>query len=180
MISKHGGLIMKYNTNSNGTPVSVYIENEVKQVSITHGLIQLEQIPDEFYRLQITDSNENQMYEVFNVSDIKDDLAYKVDYSHGIVYFHDNKRGESVSIKYYGRGMQLIHASRIMFNDGAMLEDFISENANKRDLAVAQYENNDINDIYNEIDFLKGQISLLKKQNELLLKAVDRLERGGK
>ena len=41
-------LIMQWNTDINGNPVSKHIAREVQQISPTHNLIQLTQIPDEF------------------------------------------------------------------------------------------------------------------------------------
>ena len=46
-------LIMQWNTDINGNPVSKHIAREIQQISPTHNLIQLTQIPDEFYPLRI-------------------------------------------------------------------------------------------------------------------------------
>ena len=45
-------LIMQWNTDSNGNPTSIHINNEIQQISTTHYLIQLAQIPDEYYRVK--------------------------------------------------------------------------------------------------------------------------------
>lgn len=180
MLSKHNGLIMQYNVNSNGIPVSIHIKDETKQVSINHNLIQLEQVPDEFYRLQIVDSQGEKMYEVMDTSDIKDELAYKVDYPHGIVYFHPNKGGEQVSITYYGRGLQLIHSSRILVDDNTMLSELIHEvgEIKSRGAIPVAIKNDEVNRLAMELKMVKEQVSLLQKQNMLLVEAIAKLERG--
>ena len=46
-------LIMQWNRDANGNPTSIKIENEVQQISVTHNLIQLAQIPDQYYKVKI-------------------------------------------------------------------------------------------------------------------------------
>lgn len=180
MLSKCSGLTMQYNTNSNGTPISIYIKGEVKQISISHNLIQLEQIPDEFYRLQIVDSNGNKMYEVFDNSDINDELAYKVNYAYGIVYFHPNKSGEQITITYYGRGLQLIHFSRIVMDNGTMLNELVNEivEIKNKNIATTSIDSDDLDELKTELKAIKEQVLLLQKQNNLLVDAIAKLERG--
>ena len=45
-------LIMQWNTDNYGNPKSIHINNEIQQVSPTHNVIQLAQIPDEYYMIK--------------------------------------------------------------------------------------------------------------------------------
>ncbi|QJI52480.1 hypothetical protein [Psychrobacillus phage Perkons] len=78
--------------------------------------VALLEIPDELFRVRISDMQEIN-YERF----IKDTLAvddYYVDYSNGFVYFHHSKEAFTLSIVYKGRGLILYPSSRIVHFDG--------------------------------------------------------------
>lgn len=105
-------IYFKYNTDKNGNPMAINITNENKQISPINFAIQLEQIPDEFYRLQIAYGN-TELFEIFERDEITEN-SYYVDYIVGTVYFHTSKAGKIVNIKkYYGRGVELISANRV-------------------------------------------------------------------
>lgn len=105
-------IYFKYNTDKNGNPMAINITNENKQISPINFAIQLEQIPDEFYRLQIAYGN-TELFEIFERDKITEN-SYYVDYIVGTVYFHTSKAGKIVNIKkYYGRGVELISANRV-------------------------------------------------------------------
>lgn len=105
-------IYFKYNTDKNGNPMAINITNENKQISPINFAIQLEQIPDEFYRLQIAYGN-TELFEIFEKDEITEN-SYYVDYIVGTVYFHTSKAGKIVNIKkYYGRGVELISANRV-------------------------------------------------------------------
>lgn len=106
-------LILKYNVDSQGNPVSIKIDNEKSQVSPINYTIHLMQIPDETYRMTILAPSGAMMYEVFDVETLGAD-NYKVDYAHGIVYFNPAHAGKTVTVSYYGRGVEMIHASRVL------------------------------------------------------------------
>ena len=78
-------LILKYNVDSQGNPVSIEIENEKCQVSPVNYTIHLMQIPDESQRIIVRDATGKLMHEVFDVEVLGED-NYKVDYAHGIIY----------------------------------------------------------------------------------------------
>ena len=100
-------VVHNWNYDENGKPTSVLRENEVKPV--VDGKIVLEEIPDPYRRVFI-----DGYVEIDLKKEILDEFHYKVDYSYGIVYFHPNKEGESISIsRYYGKGMFYTPASRI-------------------------------------------------------------------
>lgn len=115
---------MQWNTDVNGNPISVH-KQEMQQVSPVYFNIQLDEIPDSFHRLSVTDTEGNTFYEVDNFARITEQ-SYYVDYNNGIVYFHHTKGATVVNVTYYGRGFKLIRSSRIVMEDGAKLADILS------------------------------------------------------
>lgn len=116
-------LIMQWNVDTNGNPASVRIENEVHQISTTHNLIQLAQIPDDYYKVQVgVDGETDWLREVYNRDEIAYD-TYFVDYGLGYVYFDKSHAGKSVIADYYGRGVILLSDSRIFHKNGDTFVD---------------------------------------------------------
>lgn len=114
---------MQWNVDTNGNPASVRIENEVQQISTTHNLIQLAQIPDEYYRMQIgVDGESDWLEEVCNRDEITVNTYY-VDYGLGYVYFDESHKGKAVIANYYGRGVILLSDSRIFHTKGSTFVD---------------------------------------------------------
>lgn len=113
---------MQWNRDENGNPMSWHIPTETQQISPTHGVIQLVQVPDQFQRIRILTEDNIQLHEVFNVQDIGEDNFY-VDYGVGIVQFHKSQHGKMVMVNYYGRGVILISDSRIFHRDGENVTD---------------------------------------------------------
>lgn len=141
-------LILKYNTDSQGNPVSIKINNEKCQVATTNFTIHLHQIPDESHRLEVIAPDGSLMYEVFDVENLGID-NYKVDYAHGIVYFNPNNAGKVVSVTYHGRGVEMIYAGRIALDGnvhGDTLGDLIK----------------DFNNIYDRIQQVKDLLDQLQ------------------
>lgn len=99
-------IITKRNTDSDGNPVSVYLI-ETKQIFSDGSFIVLKQIPDELERVTI-----HGYKEVFDVERMKVH-EFKVDYEQGIVYFHPKAIGKTIVVEYYGKGYELVSASRI-------------------------------------------------------------------
>lgn len=99
-------IITKRNTDSEGNPFSVYLI-ETKKIFSDGSFIVLKQIPDELERVTI-----HGYKEVFDVERMKVH-EFKVDYEQGIVYFHPKAIGKTIVVEYYGRGYELISASRI-------------------------------------------------------------------
>jgi len=98
----------------NDEPVSIIINSE--NHVIYDSQIHLAQIPDEFYRVVITE-----MTEINIKDDISSATEFKVDYKHGAIYFDQSLEGASVTIgSYYGKGFKLVYADRII---GGMLYD---------------------------------------------------------
>ena len=107
-------LIMQWNVDAYGNPVSIHINNEIQQVSSTHYIIQLAQIPDEYYRVKfVAELIRDYLIEVRNRNEVKNINQYYVDYQHGIVYFHQDLAGRLVRADYYGRGVVFLSDARI-------------------------------------------------------------------
>ena len=51
MLLNNNSLIMQWNRDENGNPMSWHIPLEVQQISPTHGVIQLVQVPDQHQRI---------------------------------------------------------------------------------------------------------------------------------
>lgn len=122
MLLNNNSLIMQWNRDENGNPMSWHIPLEVQQISPTHGVIQLVQVPDQHQRVKIVTEENIKLTEVFNIEDIVLDSFY-VDYGVGIVRFHESQRGKLVKVDYYGRGAILISDSRIFHRDGENVAD---------------------------------------------------------
>lgn len=122
MLLNNNSLIMQWNRDENGNPMSWHIPLEVQQISPTHGVIQLVQVPDQHQRIKIVTEENIQLTEVFNIEDIVLDSFY-VDYGVGIVRFHESQHGKLVKVDYYGRGVILISDSRIFHRDGENVAD---------------------------------------------------------
>lgn len=115
-------LIMQWNTDINGNPVSKHIAREVQQISPTHNLIQLTQIPDEFYPLRIVTEDNVELKEVKYRNDMTE-TTFCVDYGMGLVHFDSSLSGKFVIINYYGRGVVLISDSRVFHKNGDTIAD---------------------------------------------------------
>lgn len=107
MINYHDPTVIQMNLDDNGKEVSLPMVNETKQV--VDGKIPLEGLPNEQYRVQITNYVE---------VDIRDEIdapnKFKCDYTHGVLYFDQSKNGQNINIdKYYSRGQFYIPSSRV-------------------------------------------------------------------
>ena len=120
-------LIMQWNLDEHGNPTSMRIDREVQQVSTTHNLIQLVQIPDSSQRVIIlmVDPNREvqvELQEVLNKKDLNDYTFY-VEYGMGLVLFSERWQGCTAYVSYYGRGVMLLSDSRIFHKNGSTFYD---------------------------------------------------------
>lgn len=112
-------LIMQWNTDNYGNPKSIHINNEIQQISPTHNVIQLAQVPDEYYRVKfIAEGIDGWLLEVRNLRELENINQFYVDYNHGIVYFHEEMAGRLVRADYYGRGVMFLSDARIFHKSG--------------------------------------------------------------
>lgn len=112
-------LIMQWNIDNYGNPKSIHINNEIQQVSPTHNVIQLAQVPDEYYRVKfIAEGIDGWLLEVRNIRELENINQFYVDYNHGIVYFHKEMAGRLVRADYYGRGVMFLSDARIFHKSG--------------------------------------------------------------
>lgn len=99
-----------------GNPDNPFVDRlDITQV--VNQRISLLEIPDELYRVRISNMQEIN-YERFIKNTLSPD-DYYVDYSNGFVYFHHSKEAQTISIVYKGRGMLLYPSSRILHYDGS-------------------------------------------------------------
>lgn len=80
---------------------------------VRHGAIVLREIPSHKHGVTVKDSNGNELIEV-ETSELSEN-EFRVDYSVGIVYFHESRNGEEMTIEYLGMGWVFISAARVMF-----------------------------------------------------------------
>jgi phenolic acid decarboxylase len=118
---------IELNRDEDGNIVSVKIQYETH--TIFDCKIALAQIPDAFYKVIIPDKFERKMNQKLH-----NENQFKVDYKNGMVYFHESLEGQPITIStYYGRGIKLLHAKRVLLEDlgrlyGSMtVEDFAKE-----------------------------------------------------
>lgn len=166
MLLNNNSLIMQWNRDENGNPVSWHIPSEVQQISPNHGVIQLVQVPDQHYRIKIVTEENIQLTEVFNVEDVTEDTYY-VDYGVGIVRFDAKNYGKMVRINYYGRGVILISDSRIFHRDGENVTDTWDNILDRSKDAL---------DLVESAGGLVNAIKLIDDKVELGEATVDRLE----
>lgn len=81
--------------------------------NVRHGAIVLREIPSHEYRVKVKDSRNNELIEV--ETDQLNNNEFRVDYSRGIVHFHESRNGEQMTIEYLGMGWIFISAARVMF-----------------------------------------------------------------
>lgn len=161
-------LIMQWNVDAYGNPVSIHINNEIQQVSSTHYIIQLAQIPDEYYGVKfIAELIRDYLIEVRNRNEVKNINQYYVDYQHGIVYFHQDLAGRLVRADYYGRGVVFLSDARIFHRNGEGFAVTLDEVLEKSEDAFKLLEST---------GGLSQAIELLEDKAEEGNKVADRLE----
>ena len=70
----------------------------------------LNEIPSRNHDIYISGYNQ-----VFNQDEIINENDFWVDYIHGLIYFHESKMGQKITIdEYFGLGNMLIDATRIV------------------------------------------------------------------
>ena len=162
-------LIMRWNVDTNGNPTSLKIDREVHQVSTTHNLIQLVQIPDSHYRVRVVGIEGTQpieLREVYNKDELDRETFY-VEYGTGMVMFNEFWQGRTVACNYYGRGVILISDSRIFHKTGETFYDTYDNIMERGKDAVELLEAS---------GGLSGAIDTINKKIEEGNKVADRIE----
>ena len=161
-------LIMQWNTDDYGNPKSIHINNEIQQVSPTHNIIQLAQIPDEYHRARfVAEGIDGWLIEVRSLRELKNIDNYYVDYNHGVVYFHEEMAGRLVRADYYGRGVMFLSDTRIFHKGGNSFATTLDEVLEKSEDALKLIEST---------GGLNQAIELLEDKAEEGNKVADRLE----
>lgn len=85
-------------------------------VTIVNGKAQLQEIPNEYNRVQV-EGLETYWVEIsqvdFDNNEVIDINGYLVDYIEGAIYFNSEHEGKTVSVSYLGEGYHLFPDSRI-------------------------------------------------------------------
>ena len=100
-----------WRTDENGNAISTNKQERI-QVSTVYFNAVLDEIPDEHYGVQVSDSSVSYT-EVYSPSMVSGN-SYYVDYINGIVTFGENVAGKNLNFNYYGRGFKRISAKRIV------------------------------------------------------------------
>lgn len=108
-------VITKRNVDDKGNPISVK-QVETKQVAELHNCIPLNYSIDRNHEIAIFG-----MYQVYNKDEITK-TTYFADYDQGILYFHPDLKGKSLTVTYMATGYILISSDRIFrynYSDGS-------------------------------------------------------------
>lgn len=106
---------MMWRTDNNGQAISVN-KTETIQVSTVYFNVVLDEIPDKFHGVEVSDSNGN--YTEVRSLDMVTGKSFHVNYGEGTVTFDPSVGGKNLQFNYYGRGYKKLHASRIVGMDG--------------------------------------------------------------
>lgn len=110
---KYGIITHIYVSGKDNTP-QPQAKTEIRQPN-ADGLIYLNEIPCERYRMTIT--NKKTMTEVFSLEEVVDKYKYYVDYNKGVLYTDPSLYGNKLELFYMSIGYLRINASRIMWNN---------------------------------------------------------------
>lgn len=102
---------MMWRTDSNGQAISVN-KTETIQVSTVYFNVVLDEIPDKFHGVEVSDSSGS--YTEVRSLDMVTGKSFHVDYGEGIVTFDPSVGGKNLQFNYYGRGYKKLHSSRIV------------------------------------------------------------------
>lgn len=96
------------------------------------------------------------MTEIDISEEISSSISFKVDYNHGVVYFHEGLEGNSINVTYYGKGKKLFYDSRIKLTD---------EEGNWDSSTLSQFEK-ELAEKYRATQFLSiNEPTTVKEQN---------------
>jgi hypothetical protein len=132
-----------WHTDSSGNKVSIKRTNE--EHIVVGNIILLNEIPDESYRVRITD-----MYELSKGQEITNSNEYIVDYLTGRITFHSSLDGQTITVdRYYGRGLIKGYAIRTVLLDAnnnwdsdnledlaAEIKQYIDQNRSEVNIAI--------------------------------------------
>ncbi|MGG0376788.1 hypothetical protein ABEY43_06380 [Priestia megaterium] len=110
-----------------------------ESLEMTTNRIILKEIPVEYYKVLVMDSTSNYFFEEKSVTDVKEG-SFFVDYTHGIVTFHESVVGQMLHFTYKGGGFILLSADRIFTHgvDG-LVEETLQEVIDNCKTSVESY-----------------------------------------
>lgn len=155
---------MQWRIDDSGVPYSFAIEETVVVIE-PYLCVTLEEIPDSYQRVSITDVTPNSdtvmLGEAMTKSEVKG-TKYFVDYNNGVVYFSEAMANKVLQINYYGRGFKRVSAKRIVD-----LEEVIEKSTGML-MANTRRDNNTILALQHKVEHLEKQIDFLIKEIEKL------------
>jgi|GEM_PF-3891360 len=84
----------------------------INETLVVHkNYVVLTEIPNRYEKVKVTDSLSNLYFEIEDGELTKD--TYKVDYTYGVVFFHESLNGKSLTFSYLGEGALFFPDSRI-------------------------------------------------------------------
>lgn len=149
---------MMWRTDDNGQAISVN-KSETIQVSTVYFNAVLDEIPDKFHGVEVSDSSGTNYTEVRSL-DMVTGKSFHVDYGEGVVTFDPSVAGKNLKFKYYGRGYKKINANRIVGINGysarTMEEDMEQEEKIRVLEKTIERQGRIIECLANEIEKMQG------------------------
>ena len=144
------GLIeMKWHTDEKGNAISINKQEDI-QVSPTTFEVVLDEIPNEFKGIEVTDEESNYYVEVSSLDKVGN-KTYYVDYVNGIVKFDSSLAGKILRFNYFGKGYKRISASRIITQEA---ECEVTPSTIKRLSDMIEYQQKQIDFLIEEMEKL--------------------------
>lgn len=104
-----GRIFTKYNTDTNGNPISIHVIKRHQVSPIWNGFI-LDFIPDRRMGVRILEPES--LYEVYNSDELVEGTYY-VEYSSGKIFFDNSMAAKEILVEYYDVGVEMISANRV-------------------------------------------------------------------
>lgn len=152
---------MMWRTDNNGQAISVN-KTETIQVSTVYFNVVLDEIPDKFHGVEVSDSNGN--YTEVRSLDMVTDKSFHVDYGEGIVTFDPSAGGKNLRFNYYGRGYKRINAGRIVGFDEKRMVKQANEEVDVTDKQRIKSLETMVVNLQRMVSFLVDEISHLEKE----------------
>lgn len=152
---------MMWRTDNNGQAISVN-KTETIQVSTVYFNVVLDEIPDKFHGVEVSDSSGN--YTEVRSLDMVTGKSFHVDYGEGIVTFDPSVGGKNLRFNYYGRGYKKINVSRIVGFDEMRMSSQANEEVGITDKQRIKSLETMVVNLQRMVSFLVDEISHLEKE----------------
>ena len=152
---------MMWRTDNNGQAISVN-KTETIQVSTVYFNVVLDEIPDKFHGVEVSDSNGN--YTEVRSLDMVTGKSFHVNYGEGIVTFDPSVGGRNLRFNYYGRGYKRIDAGRIVGFDEMRMVKQSNEEVDVTDKQRIKSLETMVVNLQKTVGFLVDEMSRLEKE----------------